>query len=452
MQKGYFAAAWDDIKNTPGWMSKILRLGLVSMIPIFGPIVVMGYLYGWARDIAWNLHRPMPQQIFGNEDGGLYKRGFYLFIISLVFSLIPSVFSGIASSLMGVGLASSYSYYDEPSFLLSGGMMSGFLVMLISIALMFVAIFFTYVGSMRAAIYGSISSGFQLSKIWAMIRYDFNGLLRIFGISILLSLITGTVLGLASCVLIIPASIGLAMSADEGAIVLFVLLFLVILLVVIVLAFIAEAFISAVIARALGYWTRQFEVHLWSGQDDMMPFEKRGVATASQAYPQQPYQAAPYYAQQPNQQQNRVNTQPAQTYSYQQPVQNQQVYQQPVQNQQVPLAVDQQLAPVQQTNIQPAPAESFNSQSVSMQYVNSQQGMPVSEISQVPYQQVAASSESVSGEVVSTQEIQPEETTMVQYLCEGEQKEPSYQEKVSVEIEQQESEAKSESSQEKKEE
>lgn len=439
MQKGYFAAAWDDIKNTPGWMSIILRLALVSMIPIFGPIVVMGYLYGWARDIAWNLHRPMPQQIFGNEDGNLYKRGFFLFIISLVFALIPSIFSGFASSLMGVGLASSYSYYDEPSLLMSGGMMAGFLVMLISLALMFVAIFFTFVGSMRAAIYNSISSGFQLSKIWAMIRYDFNGLLRIFGISILLSLVTGTVLGLVSSILIIPVSIGLAMSAYEGSVVLFVLLFLLILLVVVVLAFIVEAFISAVIARALGYWTRQFEVHLWSGQDDMMPFEKRGFTTASQGYPQQPYQAAPYYAQPVNQQQNQMNAQSVQAHSYQQPIQNQQTYQQPVQNQQAPFVVNQQPEPVQQVNSQPAPVQ------------------------QVDSQIEVASAEHPSSQPVSVQESQPEETAAVQQPFETEQvellqqQEPASvgveqrQEAVSVEVKQQESEPKSELPQEKKE-
>ena len=52
MQTGYFNAAWQDIKNTPGWFGKLILLSLLSFVPIFGWLVVLGYLYGWARDIA----------------------------------------------------------------------------------------------------------------------------------------------------------------------------------------------------------------------------------------------------------------------------------------------------------------------------------------------------------------------------------------------------------------
>ena len=69
MQAGYFNAAWHDIKNSPGWFGKLLVLGLVSLVPIFGWIVVAGYLYGWARDIAWGVHAPLPAHVFGNEGG-----------------------------------------------------------------------------------------------------------------------------------------------------------------------------------------------------------------------------------------------------------------------------------------------------------------------------------------------------------------------------------------------
>ena len=69
MEKGYFAAAWGDVTKSPGWISKLLRLGLLLLVPIFGQVVAYGYLYGWARDIAWNVHRPLPAKIFGNGLG-----------------------------------------------------------------------------------------------------------------------------------------------------------------------------------------------------------------------------------------------------------------------------------------------------------------------------------------------------------------------------------------------
>ena len=47
MQTGYFNAAWQDIKNTPGWFGKLILLSLLSFVPIFGWLVVLGYLYGW---------------------------------------------------------------------------------------------------------------------------------------------------------------------------------------------------------------------------------------------------------------------------------------------------------------------------------------------------------------------------------------------------------------------
>ena len=62
MEKGYFAAAWGDVTKSPGWASVVLRLGLLCLIPIFGVVVMYGYLFSWARDIAWNVHRPLPRR------------------------------------------------------------------------------------------------------------------------------------------------------------------------------------------------------------------------------------------------------------------------------------------------------------------------------------------------------------------------------------------------------
>ena len=49
MQIKYLSTAWNDIRQSPGWLAKALLLGLVACIPIFGWIVVYGYLYGWAE-------------------------------------------------------------------------------------------------------------------------------------------------------------------------------------------------------------------------------------------------------------------------------------------------------------------------------------------------------------------------------------------------------------------
>ncbi len=105
MQTGYFNAAWQDIKNTPGWFGKLILLSLLSFVPIFGWLVVLGYLYGWARDIAWDVHGPMPKRIFGNEDGKLYSRGFFAMVIGFVFMLAPWVLEAVWGGVMGLGTA-----------------------------------------------------------------------------------------------------------------------------------------------------------------------------------------------------------------------------------------------------------------------------------------------------------------------------------------------------------
>ena len=55
MQRGYFKTAWSDVTQSPHWVTRILLLALLSFIPVFGWIVIAGYLWGWARDMAWGV-------------------------------------------------------------------------------------------------------------------------------------------------------------------------------------------------------------------------------------------------------------------------------------------------------------------------------------------------------------------------------------------------------------
>ena len=153
MQTGYFNAAWQDIKNTPGWFGKLILLSLLSFVPIFGWLVVLGYLYGWARDIAWDVHGPMPKHIFGNEDGKLYSRGFFAMVIGFVFMLAPWVLEAVWGGVMGLGTAWSGGRHGGV-FLFVG--LSTMVFSLLIIAAAFFATLFSWVGSMRMSIYLSL--------------------------------------------------------------------------------------------------------------------------------------------------------------------------------------------------------------------------------------------------------------------------------------------------------
>ena len=106
MQTGYFSAAWNDVKSSQGWLGKMFLLGLIAFIPVFGPVVLLGYAFGWARDIAWGVHMPMPARIFGNEDGLLYRRGLIVLAICVVCCVvIPGALEGCWDALAGRGLS-----------------------------------------------------------------------------------------------------------------------------------------------------------------------------------------------------------------------------------------------------------------------------------------------------------------------------------------------------------
>ena len=277
-EKGYFAASWGDLVKTPGWLGKMLRLGLVLLIPVFGSIVVAGYLYGWAREIAWGVHRPLPKRIFGNEDGRLYKRGFFVFLVGLVFSLAPSVFGFFGGGAFGFVPFLGYGYDGTVFGILVFSMLFNFF----ALALSFVAVFFAWVGSVRCSLYGTLSSGFQIGKIWAMMRYDFGGLLRIFGMYLICSTVTICALGLLFLIALFVGVMSVYALSLGGADWLAVLLAIVVFFFFVYALFVASAVTETLVARALGYWTRQFEVNRWGGQEDLMPFEQRAMAAEAQ--------------------------------------------------------------------------------------------------------------------------------------------------------------------------
>lgn len=295
MQTGYFNAAWQDIKNSPGWFGKLLLLSLVGLIPIFGWIVVLGYLLGWARDIAWNVHGPLPARIFGNEDGKLYSRGFFALVIGFVCLLIPWVLEMVWGLITGFGFGYGWSSHGHGMFALSMGL-SSMVFSLLVLAASFIAVLFSGVGAMRMSIYGRLAPGLQFGKLWAMVRHDFGGLLRIVGMCVLLCIVMSIV---AWVLLMVIVLVGLLLGliatggnmnlqavhpdssvwgmafAIGGSVAVLVALYG-------VLGMVMGTFVTALLVRALGYWTRQFDVPAWRGQDDPMPFELAGGSYGGQ--------------------------------------------------------------------------------------------------------------------------------------------------------------------------
>ncbi len=304
MSQGYLSRTWHSLKATKNWFGKLCLLGLVAMIPVFGAIVVQGYLYGWARDAAWRMDNPLPSRIFGNEDGHLYRRGFFALVISVAMTLAVSVASFLFFWTFGFisGSASSFMMQALPDFAVSAlsalaipsliGVLSIFLAFFV---VAFGAQFFIWVGSMRMSIYGTLSSGFQLPRIWAMIRRSPAGLLKI----VIGQFVAGLAIGTAAAIVwFVVVFVGIFVSlfaagaldysgsfspAFDGLTAIGAFSTAVLALFVVFVSCTLSVAIQAFVCRALGYWTAEFNVAEWGSQDDLLPFERERERDAGDA-------------------------------------------------------------------------------------------------------------------------------------------------------------------------
>ena len=362
MQIKYFQTAWNDVKNSPGWFKNVLKLGLLDMIPILGTIVQNGFLYGWAREAAWNVRNPLPRTIFGNNDTRLWARGGLIFVFMFVLGLIPGIISTFSDMLTNSGyfaLLAGGSYYGSVPPVSGGAMALGFLLSLVSLALYVLVEFIGWAGSMRISIYDSLSAGFNIKNDWSMLKRDTNGIVRIFAMNLLFGLIFGLIFGLVFFIVcftflmsilvpVINASSGtmsdseiMTAIASAGA---GFLVFMLVFTLLIYALMCVSAWLQMITTRALGYWTSQFNVPSWGPQDAPLP---GGYAPAG-AW-QQPNQYQQPQGGQPQQGQPQPNPYQQQAYGQQ--------YQQPQSGYQ-PFAQDQGFAQPQQQAAAPQTAAS----------------------------------------------------------------------------------------------
>ncbi|MGI6591134.1 MAG: DUF4013 domain-containing protein [Eggerthellaceae bacterium] len=283
MKQGYFLTAWRDIRQSKGWLRNLLLLSLINLIPVFGQIVVLGYLYGWARDIAWGIRTPMPAHIQARKGDHMLLRGLHLFVLEVIFMAVPVLFAYLTAKLMTT-FSVNWLYLIKPYFSIDIDFYIATAAYSLCYVLAVIIVPCILVGWMRISIYGRLSAGFQIARIWRMIRYRMSGLLRIAGILLLLVaaiVLFALVLALAVGLLGLAYSFGVSIFGGQvdwaglGAS-LMPMAIAFIPLVAYALS-VLTVFAHMVISRAMGYWTAQFDVPHWQGQDDPMPFEKHGV-------------------------------------------------------------------------------------------------------------------------------------------------------------------------------
>lgn len=316
MNGKYWKTCSKDISSSEGWLKKVMLLGLLNIIPVFGQMTLYGYAYEWAHKAAWGVNTPMPAKIYGREGSKMLRWGWFVIVIAIVFSIIPYIImqigSAISTASAGTGMYSAYEsfYYDNPVSLAgnAAGMMFGGLIQLVGFVALILAALLAMVGAVRMTVYDRLGCGLQFKQIWKMARKDFGGLMRIFGMYLITGLIIGVIAfvvvmiivffcvavgaGMFGSTLYEYAYYGSYVSNDSLAAIATVLIGLFVAAFPLMLALYwvfscMGAWQQLLVARAVGYWTAQFEVAKWGKKDDPLPFENAPAASAAAA-PQQP--------------------------------------------------------------------------------------------------------------------------------------------------------------------
>lgn len=248
-KKGCIASAWDDIKNSDGWFTRILLLGLINIVPILNWIVP-GYCMRWARQLPMGKIQPMPKTIFVNRG---FINGVFWFVITLVFSLVGAIAAGILGIVPLLGWIAS-------------------------LAIMFFIAMFGNLAYMRIAVADRLGAGFDISALWEALKKNPGSLLCI---SIVPGLVIGACIGILALVVFGIAAIGIGSdvinlaylsdyapygygydsmygSAAAMSVLSIIGKLLPAYLILYIVACFAQAFQYVLVFRALGHWTARY--------------------------------------------------------------------------------------------------------------------------------------------------------------------------------------------------
>lgn len=264
-EPGYLARAWEDLTSDDNWWQVLLVLGLVNCVPIVGQVITMGYLYDWAKEAAWGMHRPLPREV-----GDVKRRAKYG-LIWLAITLVWTVPVWIVGRLLGM----------IPGI----GPVLHFLCVLVLI----VAYVVSAAAVLRGLIYERVLPGLQIDRMLKMASKDVPGLARVFCIG----LMTFLVAIVALILVLIPAAPFIASIVNLGTITaigidVIPVLVLGILTVVVSLfvwlaATVCATVVLALFTRAMGFWIGQFEPDKWGAPHDPMPFEQADASPKNPA-------------------------------------------------------------------------------------------------------------------------------------------------------------------------
>ena len=286
----YFARAWALLTHEKGWWKPVLICMVASLVPIVGPMAVLGYLVEWSRRIAWGGTEGPSRRV---KVGDLLRSGWRAFVVIGGWGIASWVVTSV------IGKVSSGFVYEVLSFVWT--VISVFLSMVFMVA------------AVRATIYQSFVAGYRMPTLWKMATEDPVGLVRIWFIKVV-SYVIDFVVALAIAAATFFSSFGwiyrfvqyveeyssfyaqyYGSSFSAEVIGALVVRFWPALLLIFVLVMVIGVFAKFLVYAALGLWLRRFDVPRWGRDEDPLP--ERMIAEKPQLEapvpPSEPVQPAP---------------------------------------------------------------------------------------------------------------------------------------------------------------
>jgi hypothetical protein len=159
-----FGKAFSYVFEDKDWFKKLAIMGLISLIPILGQIV----LCGWMIDIMKKLIRHEPVTLPDLDFGGQLSRGFGAVVIGFVYALPVIVLSIIQSIIMA---ATTGGMNSDSVDAMTGVVLVTSICFSILYFLYAIVLYFIYpVAFGRYAETGAIGEGLKLGVVFGLIK------------------------------------------------------------------------------------------------------------------------------------------------------------------------------------------------------------------------------------------------------------------------------------------
>jgi len=163
-----FGLAFSYVFQDKDWLRKVGIVALISLIPILGQLVLIGWSLNITKRVIDRHPEPLPEVDFGGD----LARGFSAFVIGFVYSLPITLFALVFGILDSVVAGQSSS--DAANTLIAIlSLCFGLFAFLygIAIAIVLPAAYGNYIAK------GNLSAGFALGEVFGLVRANIGAYL-----------------------------------------------------------------------------------------------------------------------------------------------------------------------------------------------------------------------------------------------------------------------------------